>query len=64
MARDLEDRRYLSVAEAATYLGCPEDSLRRWIWQRRIRSYRLGRAVRLLRLTDLEAFVQEVAPIR
>lgn len=47
----------LTVFEAAELLAVKPATLRKWIYQRRIGSVRLGRAVRLKR-TDVEALIR------
>ena len=49
----LDQRTLLTVREGAQYLNCPENTMRMWIWQRRLRVVRFGRSVRLRR-EDLE----------
>lgn len=48
----------LDVGEAARYLGCGERLIRRLVAQRRIRSLRVGRFVRL-RTSDLEGYLRD-----
>jgi excisionase family DNA binding protein len=57
--------RYLTVAEAASYLNTSVRFVRRLITERRIAFHHVGRHVRI-GVTDLEAFVQagRVEPIR
>ena len=54
------ETKFLRVDEAAESLKVSEWTIRKWIQERRIRSYRFGGAVRL-RLTDLLQFA-EVTP--
>jgi excisionase family DNA binding protein len=55
---------YMSVAEAAQFLSVSQKAIRRWQYERRIDSYKLGRVVRF-KVTDLEAFaMQGLTPAR
>jgi excisionase family DNA binding protein len=47
----------LRAKEAAHFLNVSEDTIRTWIWQRRLPIVQLGRAVRLRR-EDLEEFIE------
>jgi excisionase family DNA binding protein len=47
----------LRAKEAAHFLNVSENTIRTWIWQRRLPVVRLGRAVRLRR-EDLEEFIE------
>ena len=38
-----------SIEQAAEYLGLSIATIRTWVWQRRIPTYRIGRAVRMRR---------------
>ncbi len=51
-----EHSKLLSIDEAAKLLRCSPATLRWWIHQRKIASYKLGRR-RLLKAGDLQAFV-------
>jgi excisionase family DNA binding protein len=53
----LDERQMLTAREAATFLGLSENTIRMWIWQRRLPVVRLGRAVRLRR-EDLEKIIE------
>ena len=55
MASD-EDRRLLSVEEAAVIIGVSRYTLRAWLRQRRLAHIRLGRRV-LFDLIDLDKFI-------
>jgi excisionase family DNA binding protein len=46
----------LRAKEAAQFLNVSENTIRMWIWQRRLPVVRLGRAVRLRR-EDLEELI-------
>lgn len=46
----------VSVKEAADMLSCSEAAVRKWIYQRRFPSVKVGRLTRL-RVADLEALV-------
>ncbi|MBI3329656.1 MAG: helix-turn-helix domain-containing protein [Nitrospinae bacterium] len=46
----------LKAKEAAQLLNLSENTIRQWIWQRRLPVVRLGRAVRLRR-EDLEQLI-------
>jgi excisionase family DNA binding protein len=52
-----DDRQMLTAREAAVFLGLSENTIRQWIWQRRLPVIRLGRAVRLRR-ADLEQLIE------
>ena len=47
----------LRAKEAAQFLNVSENTIRMWIWQRRLPVIRLGRAVRLRR-QDLEEIIE------
>jgi excisionase family DNA binding protein len=47
----------LRAKEAAQFLNVSENTVRMWIWQRRLPVVRLGRAVRLRR-QDLEEVIE------
>ena len=47
----------LRAKEAAQFLNVSENTIRMWIWQRRLPAVRLGRAVRLRR-RDLEEIIE------
>lgn len=47
----------LTAKEAAQFLHLSENTIRQWIWQRRLPVVRLGRAVRLRRV-DLEQLIE------
>ena len=47
----------LKAKEAARFLNVSENTIRMWIWQRRLPVVRLGRAVRLRR-QDLEDLIE------
>ena len=47
----------LRAKEAAQFLNVSENTIRMWIWQRRLPVVRLGRAVRLCR-QDLEELIE------
>jgi excisionase family DNA binding protein len=47
----------LRAKEAAQFLNVSENTVRMWIWQRRLPVVRLGRAVRLRR-RDLEEIIE------
>lgn len=49
--------RLLSVKEAALLLSCSEAAIRKWVFQRRLPSVKVGRLTRL-RVMDLEAFIR------
>ena len=52
-----EDRRLLSVVEAAGMIGASQYTLRAWLRQRRLAHLRLGRRI-LFDPADLARFVQ------
>jgi excisionase family DNA binding protein len=47
----------LKAKEAARFLNVSENTIRMWIWQRRLPVVRLGRAVRIYR-RDLEDIIE------
>ncbi len=47
----------LKAKEAAQLLNLSENTIRQWIWQRRLPVVRIGRAVRLRR-EDLEKLIE------
>jgi excisionase family DNA binding protein len=51
------ERQLLTAREAAAFLCMSENTIRQWIWQRRLPVVRLGRAVRLRR-ADLEQLIE------
>jgi excisionase family DNA binding protein len=53
----LNERHLLTAKEAAAYLSVSENTIRQWIWQRRLPVIRLGRAVRLKR-DDLSQLIE------
>jgi excisionase family DNA binding protein len=53
----LEDGPLFTVPEAARLLRLSPNTLRQWIWQRRLPIVKLGRAVRI-RKTDLENLIE------
>jgi excisionase family DNA binding protein len=53
----LDERQLLTAEEAAEFLCLSENTIRQWIWQRRLPVVRLGRAVRLRR-EDLEQLIE------
>jgi excisionase family DNA binding protein len=53
----LEDGLLFTVPEAARLLKLSPNTLRQWIWQRRLPIVKLGRAVRI-RKTDLENLIE------
>jgi excisionase family DNA binding protein len=52
------ERQLLTVRESAALLCLSENTIRQWIWQRRLPVVRLGRAVRLKR-QDLEKLIDQ-----
>jgi excisionase family DNA binding protein len=50
-------RELLTAKEAAEFLCMSENTIRQWIWQRRLPVVRLGRAVRLPR-EDLRRLIE------
>jgi excisionase family DNA binding protein len=53
----LDERQLLTAKEAAAFLSLSENTIRQWIWQRRLPVVRLGRAVRL-RQEDLVRLIE------
>ena len=51
----IEDDKFLSVAEAASYLGVTPLTIRNMLTDRRLRAYTLGRRVLRIRLADIHA---------
>jgi excisionase family DNA binding protein len=47
----------LTVAEAASMLVCSQAAVRKWLYQRRLPSVKVGRLTRI-RARDVEAFVR------
>ena len=47
----------LKAKEAAQFLNVSENTIRQWIWQRRLPVIRLGRSVRLKKV-DLEKMIE------
>jgi excisionase family DNA binding protein len=47
----------LTVAEAASMLACSQAAIRKWLYQRRLPSVKVGRLTRI-RVRDVEAFVR------
>jgi excisionase family DNA binding protein len=52
-----DERQLLTAREAAAFLGLSANTIRQWIWQRRLPVVRLGWAVRLRR-EDLEQLIK------
>jgi excisionase family DNA binding protein len=52
------EQQLLTAKEAAALLCLSENTIRQWIWQRRLPVVRLGRAVRLKR-QDLEQLIDQ-----
>ena len=50
------ERRFVGVTDLAEYLGLNTNTLRYWIWQRRIPFHKLGRLIRF-DLKEIEAWV-------
>ena len=48
-------RRYISILEAAEYLGCTDRTIRQMIADGRLRGYRSGRRLVRLRTDDIDA---------
>ena len=46
----------VTVKEAAHLLSCSEAAIRKWLYQRRLPTVKVGRLIRL-RLSDLEALI-------
>ncbi len=46
----------LSVKETAEWLGCSEAAVRKWLYQRRLRSVKVGRLTRI-RPADIEELI-------
>lgn len=42
-------RKYMSLADAAEYLGCNQRTIRRWIGAGRLTGYRVGKIIRVNR---------------
>jgi excisionase family DNA binding protein len=47
----------LTVAETASMLACSQAAIRKWLYQRRLPSVKVGRLTRI-RVRDVEAFVR------
>ncbi|MDA2928917.1 helix-turn-helix domain-containing protein [Acidobacteria bacterium AH-259-O06] len=48
----------LTVKEAADLTGLHQDTLRKWAWQRRVRSFKVSSVLRFKR-SDLDALIVE-----
>lgn len=59
--QSLAESRLLDVPAAAAYLSVSERTIREWVYKRRVRFCKVGRAVRF-RPSDLDAMVVEVDP--
>ncbi len=57
MPRKRVDEAFLTVAEVADQLRVSERSVRRWIKERELKVYRLGRAIRISE-GDLRSFLR------
>ena len=53
----LHERQLLTAKEAAEFLCVSENTVRMWIWQKRLPVVRLGRTVRLKR-EDLQQLIE------
>ena len=53
--------RLITVKEAAAILTCSEAAIRKWLYQRRLPSVKVGRLTRL-RVADLEALIAKGLP--
>lgn len=51
-------RRFLGVKELAEYLGIPINTLRSWVWLRKIPYVKLGKIVKF-DLRDIEEWIKE-----
>lgn len=49
---------FMSVKEAAVYLGIKDSTLRKWVQQRRISFYRIGRHPKF-KQQDLDRFLEQ-----
>ncbi len=43
------ESKLINITDLSEYLGIPVNTLRSWVWQERIPSYRLGRNLRFAR---------------
>ena len=51
------EKRFIGVKELAVYLSLSEETIRSWVWQRRIPIFKIGRAVRF-DLKQIESWLQ------
>lgn len=56
MAQEVQS--LLTAREAAQFLHLSENTIRQWIWQRRLPVVRLGRSIRLKK-KDLEQLIED-----
>lgn len=56
--------RYLSVADAAEYIGVSTQTIRRYIESGRLPAYRLGKKLVKVRDTDLDALMRPIPAAR
>lgn len=50
-------KKYVGVKELATYLDVNENTIRAWLWQRRIPYFKIGRLVKF-DLQEIETLIQ------
>jgi len=62
--RPLAQCRYLSVADAAEYIGVSTQTIRRYIESGRLPAYRLGKKLVKVRDTDLDALMRPIPAAR
>ena len=55
--------RYVSMPEAALYLGCGERTIRRYIAAGRLRGYRLGNRVIRVDRNELDALLRPITTV-
>ena len=64
-SRKPSGRRFLGTKEFAEYLGLPINTLRSWVWMRKIPYIKLGRTVKF-DLRDIDEWIRErkVEPLK
>jgi len=54
----VREKQLVSIPEGAAFLDVSSETLRRWIYERRIESLKIGRC-RKIRLTELRRFMKD-----
>jgi len=52
------EKRFIGPKELAEYLGLSSETIRSWVWQRKIRYHKFGRLVKF-DLREIDAWAQE-----